>query len=80
MSLDSLASVAQSFDTVVANILAPVLIDLAVDLVRVARRRIIISGLLDTREGPVVEVLAPFVERRRTVVDGWVTIELVRPG
>jgi len=36
--------------------------------------------LLDTREGPVVDVLAPFVERRRTVVDGWVTIELVRPG
>jgi len=80
VSLDSLASVARSFDTVVANILAPVLIDLAIDLVRVARHRIIISGLLDTREGPVVDVLAPFVERRRTVVDGWVTIELVRPG
>ena len=80
VTTEPLSVVGRRYDTVLANILAPVLLDLAPDLVRLADRRIIVSGLLDAREGHVVEALAPFVESRRVVVDGWVTIELVRPG
>lgn len=72
-------TIGRRYDTVLANILAPVLIDLAPQLVRLSSRRIIVSGLLDSREHHVVASLAPFVERRRVVVDGWVSIELVRP-
>ncbi len=78
VTTEPLSTVGRRHDTVVANILAPVLVELAPDLVRLAGRRLIVSGLLDTREDHVVEALAPFVESRRIVVDGWVTIELTR--
>lgn len=80
VTTEPLAAVGRRYDTVVANILAPVLVDLASDLVRLASRRIVVSGLLESREGHVVEALAPFVETRRVVVDGWVSIELMQPG
>ena len=78
VTTEPVETIGRRYDTVVANILAPVLIDLAPHLMRLSARRIIVSGLLESREGHVVESLAPFVESRRVVVDGWVSIELVR--
>ena len=78
VTTESLSSMDRGRRTVVANILAPVLIELADDIVRLATDRIVLSGLLDGREAHVVQAMAPFVERRRVVVEGWVSIELVR--
>lgn len=75
---DPLTTIEHRFDIVVANILAPVLVELSDDIVRLAGDRIIVSGLLDGREAHVVRAMEPFVENRRVVVDGWVSIELVR--
>lgn len=78
VTTDPLSTIDRGRRTVVANILAPVLIDLADDIVRLATDRIVLSGLLDGRESHVVKAMAPFVESRRVVVEGWVSLELVR--
>lgn len=74
-----LAQVDGQFDLVVANILAPTLVDMASDLRRVTRRRLIVSGILAERHDHVVRALAPFRVERTTTLDAWACVELT-PG
>lgn len=75
-----LGSVDGTFDIVVANILAPTLVELAPDLVRVvaASGVLVISGVLVDRHAHVVEALAPLVPVSTTTRDGWACITLRR--
>jgi ribosomal protein L11 methyltransferase len=76
-----LSQVEGQFEIVVANILAPTLIDLADDLVRVVAPSgvLIISGVLADRHDHVEAALRPLRRTQRTVLDGWaaLTLELV---
>lgn len=78
VSLDPLHTLGDRYDVVVANILAPTLIDLADELVRLTGRVLVISGLLADRYQHVVEALAPMAVRSVVEVDGWVAIEMKR--
>lgn len=75
-----LADVDGTFDVVVANILAPALIDLADDLVRVLAPHgvLIISGVLEGRFDHVVAALAPLRTVEVDELDGWVAVTLWR--
>ena len=66
------------FDVVVANILAPTLIELADDLVRLTGRVLVLSGLLDGAYAHVVDRMAPLRLSAIETVDGWVALSLVR--
>lgn len=70
-----------AYDLVVANILAPVLVSIADDLVRltVPQGSLIISGILEERHDHVLAALAPLTRADAVVRDGWITIRLVRP-
>jgi ribosomal protein L11 methyltransferase len=78
VSTTPLANVDGTFDVVVANILAPTLIDLADDLRRVVRPSglLIISGVLVERHEHVEAALYPMVRTRRDVLDGWAALTL----
>ncbi|HYN33901.1 MAG TPA: 50S ribosomal protein L11 methyltransferase [Ilumatobacteraceae bacterium] len=71
----------RSYDLVVANILAPTLIELADDLRRLTRPdgRLVISGILAERHGHVLGALAPMIVQRVDTLDGWVAITLRHP-
>jgi ribosomal protein L11 methyltransferase len=73
-----LAEVEGNFDIVVANILAPALIELSDDLRRVVGPSgvLVISGLLDGRSAHVVDALAPLRVVAQQDKDGWVAISL----
>lgn len=73
-----LAEVAEVFDVVVANILAPVLVALADDLVRVTAPggSLIISGIIESHHRHVLDALLPLVPHTSTTEDGWITIVL----
>jgi ribosomal protein L11 methyltransferase len=81
VSMTPLSQVEGQFEIVVANILAPTLIDLADDLVRVVAPSgvLIISGVLADRHDHVEAALRPLRRTQRTVLDGWaaLTLELV---
>ncbi|MFN3255709.1 MAG: 50S ribosomal protein L11 methyltransferase [Ilumatobacter sp.] len=68
------------YDIVVANILGPVLIALAPDLVRLVADdgSLIISGILAERHQHVLEALTPLRVADRLIADGWITIRLTR--
>lgn len=70
-----------AYDLVVANILAPVLVSIADDLVRLTAPQgsLIISGILEERHDHVLAALTPLVPSDAVVRDGWITIRLVRP-
>lgn len=78
VTIDPLHHLAEPYDIVVANILAPTLIDLASDLVRLTGRVLVISGLLAERYEHVVDALSPLRRERVFEADGWVAIELRR--
>ena len=78
VGLERLQEISEPSDVVVANILAPALRELAADLVRLTRRTLILSGLLDGRYADVVEAVHPLVLRDKIVVDGWVALILGR--
>lgn len=67
-----------SFDLVVANILAPTLIELAGDLRRLTGRegRLVISGILADRHDHVLSALAPMSIERTDTLDGWAAVTL----
>jgi ribosomal protein L11 methyltransferase len=69
------------FDIVVANILAPTLIELADDLRRVVAPGgvLIISGVLADRHGHVEEALLPLRRVRRETMDGWAVVTMSAP-
>ena len=76
-----LADVDGHFDIVVANILAPTLIDLADDLRRVVAPTgvLIVSGVLADRHDHVEAALLPFQRIRRVTRDGWAALTLAAP-
>ncbi len=66
------------FDLVLANILAPTLIELADDLVRLTApdATLVISGILAGRHDHVVAALSPMVVVATHELDGWAAVEL----
>lgn len=80
VSTTPLAEVDGSFDVVVANILAPVLIDLSRDLCRVLAPEgsLIISGVLDGGHAHVERALSPLRVTGRATLDGWAALTLRR--
>lgn len=82
VSCTPLAQVDGRFDIVVANILAPTLIDLADDLRRVLAPAgvLIISGVLAERHDHVEAALAPLRPTRRDTLDGWAAITFNASG
>ena len=68
-------------ETVVANLMRPLLLRLAPRVVELAPERVIVSGLLDAEAGEVVGALAPGLdERRRVSSRGWSSVLLERAG
>lgn len=78
VGVEDLASIDDDFDVVVANILAPTLVELAPHLVRCAQRDLVLSGLLQGRYDHVVRSMAGFALRDVVEVDGWVALSLGR--
>lgn len=76
VSCASLESLDGDFDVVVANILAPVLIELAPQLRRLTRRVLLLSGVLEGRFDHVVEALAPMAVVDIEILDGWAMVAL----
>lgn len=74
----SAADLDGDYDLVVANILAPVLVELADDLRRLTRSdgRLVISGILAGAHQHVLEALAPMRVVRTDELDGWVAVTL----
>ena len=70
--------VTDTFDIVMANILAPVLVSMSDDLRRVLHPggSLVISGLLVDRHDHVVEALRPLVPVRSLQHAGWISIVL----
>lgn len=66
------------FDLVVANILAPTLVELSEDLRRVLAPggRLVVSGILAGRHDHVLRALSPLRAVRTDVLDGWACVEL----
>lgn len=75
-----LAALDGSYDVVVANVLAPVLVELASDLIRVTAPggRLVISGILADRYDHVLSALAPLRAERTDVLAGWAAVTLAR--
>ena len=76
VSMAPLADVHGTFDVVVANILAPVLVELADDLRRVTGRVLIVSGVLEDGFDHVVAALAPMEVVDVETLDGWAAVLL----
>jgi len=72
------ADITDTYDIVMANILAPTLISMASDLRRVLAPggSLFISGILDDRHDHVLAALAPLEPMTSMALDGWITIEL----
>ena len=80
VSTDPLEVIGRPFDLVVANILAPTLVELADQLVRLTDDDgvLIVSGVLDGRYDHVIDALSPMREIEKVVVDGWAASVLGR--
>jgi ribosomal protein L11 methyltransferase len=78
VSTTSLVDVDGSFDIVLANILAPALIELADDLKRVLAPAgtLVISGILAERHDQVLAALSPLQVVNSLTMDGWIAISL----
>jgi ribosomal protein L11 methyltransferase len=73
-----LVAIEDTFDVVVANLLAPVVVDLAADLRRVTASAgaLIVSGVLDQAHGHVLDALAPMAPVETLTKDGWAAVLL----
>lgn len=69
------------FDLVVANILAPTLVELADDLRRLTAPggRLIVSGILADRHHHVLAALRPMTVEHTDTLDGWAAVTLRHP-
>ena len=78
VSTTPLAQIDRTYEIVVANILGPVLIELADDLRRVLAPSgvLIISGLLAARHRPVEEALRPLRTLSIATYNGWAALTL----
>jgi len=74
----SVADLTGTYDIVMANILAPVLVSIAADLKRVLRPggSLVISGILAERHDHVLAALDPLASVRSLEHDGWISIVL----
>lgn len=81
-STTPLSDVVGSFDLVLANLLAPLLVANAADLIRLIAPggRLIMSGVLDGHYDHVIAALAPLVVVGVDQSDGWAAIELAEPA
>lgn len=79
-STTPLAQVVRGFDIVLANVLAPALIDMATDLRRVVAPGgvLVVSGILADRHDHVLEALAPLAPVATAADNGWVAVSLTR--
>ena len=74
-----LEKVQGSYDLVVANVFAEVLVDLAPDLLRLTGRHLVLAGILVERADPVLAALSPPLAVRRQVTEGdWLHLHLER--
>jgi ribosomal protein L11 methyltransferase len=64
-------------DTIVANLVRPLLLDVA-RRISARPRALIVSGLLDTEADEVAAAFAPLVERERRSDRGWTALLLAR--
>lgn len=73
-----LSVIAESFDIVAANILAPVLITMAADLRRLLAPDgvLVVSGILAEHHDHVVEALRPLAVVRSVIDEGWACLVL----
>lgn len=80
VSTTALADIGDRYDLVVANILAPTLIAMSDDLVRVVSDDgvLVVSGLLAAADAHVVEALAPLRVRSRSTLASWSAVALCR--
>jgi ribosomal protein L11 methyltransferase len=80
VSTTGLDAIEQRYDLVLANILAPTLVALAPDLVRVteADGALVISGVLADRHQHVLDALKPLCAVETDELDGWAAVELRR--
>jgi ribosomal protein L11 methyltransferase len=78
VSTTPLAQLDGRYDVVVANILAPVLIELAADLRRLLAPSgvLIVSGVLADRHDHVEAALRPLHRTDLTTLDGWAAVTL----
>jgi ribosomal protein L11 methyltransferase len=81
VSTTPLVEVDGQFDIVVANILAPTLIDLADDLIRLTAPggALVVSGVLADRHDHVEAALRPLRRADRATLDGWAALTFVAP-
>jgi ribosomal protein L11 methyltransferase len=77
-STTPLAAVHGTYEVVLANILAPALVELAADLRRVLAPNgvLVVSGILANRHDHVLAALAPLRVARTDVLDGWAAVTL----
>jgi ribosomal protein L11 methyltransferase len=77
-STTDLAEVEGTYDIVLANILAPTLVALSVDLTRVVADggALVISGILSTAHAHVLEALRPMHVVATDEMNGWVALTL----
>ena len=71
-----------TYHLVVANILAPTLVELADDLRRLTAPdgKLVVSGILSDRHDHVLAALAPMVVVQTDHLDGWAAVTLRHPG
>jgi ribosomal protein L11 methyltransferase len=77
-STTPLADVSGEFDVVLANVLAPALIEMAADLSRMVAPGgvLVVSGILAARHEHVLAALAPLSPVATATVDGWAAVTL----
>lgn len=82
VSTTPLAGVEGRFDLVLANILAPALVELSADLRRVLAPtgRLVVSGLLSERHDHVVQALSPLEVECVDHLDAWCSLTLRHPS
>ncbi|MDG2261109.1 MAG: 50S ribosomal protein L11 methyltransferase, partial [Actinomycetota bacterium] len=73
---EDLSALSGEYDVIVANILAPTLIELAPTLAGLLspRGRIVLSGILDSQVSEVVKAHGELAELARTSEDQWVCV------
>jgi ribosomal protein L11 methyltransferase len=78
VDMAELSTMSETYDVVVANILAPVLVSLAADLRRLTAVDgvLIISGILGLDHQHVLDALAPMQVEHTTIDAGWASIQL----
>lgn len=79
-SLDELTPYEHAYDLVLANLLAPALLELSDALVAATGRVLVVSGLLAERWHHVAAALAPLPVVAVDELDGWVALTLGRPA